>query len=182
MIIVSPAEHNRLACTLSAAILTRKHGIVDETKHMYEFLQKVFGFRVEQAQALFEAQYFDDPDIFKRDVEQLQRLLDVCRNGGALGYDDLEYDYLVPGIHPKRNPKSSILGDFLLSNRRCEDVCYTLGVPADKKLSIFDDVDLPIKMVGWCLGSALVTADKHRKAKFQCSRLEPMETLWPDLE
>lgn len=167
MIINSPSNHF-LAAIKTTDNLMKRLGKFSQK----ERIEKCFGFRVELAIALFASKYFNDSMIFKYEVNQLKRV-----SQGVINSDDLEYDFIVPGEPSKINAKGT-LNEYLVASKRFDNICYILGAPADRNMKIIVEVDLPITLVGWCMGSELIQAPTYLNVPFYCPNLHPMEELW----
>ena len=171
MQIISPASHAAVALITTDLIMKRTGRTTQK-----ERVEKCFGFRHELALAWYATKFFNDPSIFEYEKQQLMRVAQGALDPGG---DDLEFDFLVPKAPFKINAKGT-LNEHLVSSKRHADVCFVLGRPADKSSHIMKSEDMPIELVGWCMGTELEIAPTWMKVPLYChqDKLRPREKLW----
>lgn len=172
-IIISPAQDAK-ACRLTALQLMKRSKKDGSGRSELDYYTILFGFRTELAVARYHTKLFNDKSIFEQGRDQMLRVAK-----GKPTEDDLRFDHIVPANPSLIDVKGSLARDaHIFSPKRYDDVCYILGVPADRELNITADAELPIKLKGWCMGSDLVTAPTWYRVNLYCPELRPMEELW----
>lgn len=168
-VIISPAKD----AFPSRCVVTKMLRRVRKDGSIRDRVELIFGIRCEMAVMRYHAELFKDPTILEYGKQQIIRVAK-----GQPTEDDLKFDHIISGGR-MIDVKGSVQADaHIMSSKRVDDVYYVLGVPNDRRLNVTADVDVPIRLEGWCSGSELVLAPTWLKAPLYCQTLHPMEELW----